>query len=163
MTLIYRNTPYNKDGIVRIPDSMPEEHKKMWLAALAGFNPDPPIFEPTFIPGTISSDNGMGGVILQDIGTGEGDTFWSQFATKETAEYIAGKFGTGELVEIDPGYAGGVAIRPATAWGIKTKDGRTMNAGMLASIIVRMNATDNGYLADQFVNAFIANSGKAAQ
>lgn len=160
MTLIYRNTPYNKDGIVRIPDDMPEEHKAMWAAALKGFTPDPPIYEPTFIPGSIASDNGMGGTILQSIGTSEGETFWSQFATRETADYMSKRYGTGEVVEIDPGYAGGVAITPAKAWGIKVKDGRTLNAGMLASMIVRLNAGNNGFLADTFVNAFIANTGK---
>lgn len=159
-TLIYRNTPYNKDGVVKITSDMPQEHKDMWAIALQGYTPDPPVYEPTFIPGTIASDNGLGGVILQEIGTSEGATFWSQFATRETADYIAKNFGTGEVVEIDPGYQGGVQINPAKAWGIKTKDGRVLNAGMLASIFVRMNATDNGYQAGQFVNAFIANSAK---
>lgn len=155
-TLIYRGTPYNKDGVVRIPPDMPQEHKDMWAIMLKGFNPDPPMYEPTFIPATISSDNSLGGRIMQSIGTSEGETFWSNFATKETAQDIATRFGTGEISEIDPGYAGGVAISPAKAWGVKLKDGRVMNAGLIASTIVRLNAAGNGHLADNFINALIS-------
>lgn len=155
-TLVYRNTPYNADGIVRVPPDMPQAHKDMWAAMLKGFTPDPPMYEPAFIPGMISSDNGMGGQIVQAIGTSEGETFWSNFATKETAQDLATRYGTGAISEIDPGYGGGVIISPAKAWGITLKDGRIMNAGLIASTIVRLNAAGNGHLADNFINALIS-------
>lgn len=155
MTLIYRNTPYNRDGIVRIPDDMPADHKAMWAAMLAGYTPDPPFYEPTFLQASIISDNGTGGVIEQAIGTSEGETFFSHFATPETAQILAKDYGTGEVVEIDAGYGGGVRTSPEKALGIKLKDNRIMNAGDLASMIVRLNAVGNGHLASQFITALI--------
>lgn len=158
--LVYRNVPYNQagqtPGTVVIDDSMPAWVQAQWKTALAAYTPDDPIYEPTFLDASVSVPDGLGNTITQSVGISDPDHFVSLFATKETAQEMATRFGAGEVREIDPGYGGGVVMNPAKAYGISVKDGRILNAGMLASIFVRFNASDNGALADQFIKTLIA-------
>lgn len=160
MKIVYRNVPYNQagqtPGTVVLDDSMTEWNRNMWLKVLAAYTPDPPTYEPAFLPASVSVPDGLGSMLRQEIGTGDPDHFVSLFATRETAQEMATRFGTGEVREIDPGYGGGVVMDPAKAFGIALKDGRTLNAGMLASVYVRFNAAENGALADQFIKTLIA-------
>lgn len=117
MTLIYRNTPY---GTVTIRDSDPQNIKDMWAEALKGFEPDPPPFIPTF-----RKAQGTDGVISWGLNQ-------NYFATQETAEYIAKKYGDGKVYERPFGGSGGIFVADAHEFTIKLRDGREINAGMLA-------------------------------
>lgn len=157
MKLVYSNTPW---GPKTIDDSVMEKWNfDDWKKVLdaAGCVPDPVAYEPTFLDAFISVPNGIGGVIRQSIGAGEGERFNSLFATKATALEMAKRFGSSpEVREIDPGYGGGAVLEPAKAFGIQVKDGRVLNAGMLASVYVRFQATGNQAMADQFIARLIA-------
>jgi hypothetical protein len=71
----------------------------------------------------------------------DGAITWSlnstYFATKETAQWIAAKFGTGEVAEVPFGGNGGIFASDANELHIKLKDGRLVNAGLLAGYFER--------------------------
>jgi hypothetical protein len=59
------------------------------------------------------------------------------FATKETAQWIANKYGTGEVIETPFGGVGGIFSASALEYHIKLPDGRDVNAGILAGYYER--------------------------
>lgn len=59
------------------------------------------------------------------------------FATRETAEWIAQRYGTGEVVEVPFGGEGGPFVASHRERHIKLANGRTVNAGILAAYYVR--------------------------
>jgi hypothetical protein len=54
------------------------------------------------------------------------------FATKDTAQWIATKYGTGEVIEAPFGGVGGIFSASALEYHIRLPDGREVNAGILA-------------------------------
>jgi hypothetical protein len=85
---------------------------------------DPP-FAPVFRKAT-----GTDGVITWSLNS-------TYFATKETAQWIANKFGIGEVSEVPFGGNGGIFASDANEFHIKLKDGRLVNAGLLAGYYER--------------------------
>lgn len=85
-----------------------------------------PVFVPSFQKATIKSALG-----------GEWPLNEQYFATRETAEWVSKKFGTGEVVERAFGGDGGVFSASTKELHIRLSDGRLVNAGVLASYYVR--------------------------
>jgi len=85
---------------------------------------DPP-FEPTFRTAT-----GTDGVITWSLNS-------TYFATKETAQWIANKFGLGEVTEAPFAGVGGIFSCDINEFHVKLKDGRLVNAGLLAGYYQR--------------------------
>ncbi len=134
--LIFKDTSWG--DIVLDPDKMAAWNYDGWLSVLTanGFKPMPVKWVPTFIPGKIIS--GTQGEVVQDIGTGnDSASFFSQFATLETATELARRFG-GAIMLIDTALQGGIKTIPPTAYGVQFKNGKILNAGMLASYYIRM-------------------------
>ena len=52
------------------------------------------------------------------------------FATQQTAQWIANRYGTGQLVEVPFGGSGGPFAASANEYHIKLADGREVNAGI---------------------------------
>ncbi len=128
-------------GIVVIPDSYPQALKDWWYRVL-GVSPTP-VFVPTF---------------RQAYGT-DGQTTWSlnseYFPTKPTAEYIAAKYGTGVLSEVPFGGSGGLFSASANEYWIELKDGRKVNAGLLAAYYVRNPEDKFPGLAEKLIRAVL--------
>ena len=78
------------------------------------------------------------------------------FATKETAQYFADKFGTGEVVEKPYGGTGGPYAATAVEYHIVLPNGATVNAGLLADYYVRMPEAQFPGLADTMIQAAVA-------
>ena len=78
------------------------------------------------------------------------------FATKETAQYIADKFGTGQVVEKPYGGTGGPYAATAEEYHIVLSNGATVNAGLLADYYVRMPEAQFPGLADTMIQAAVA-------
>jgi len=132
--LVFKNTPWG-DRILN-PLVMADWNYDGWLAVLLaeGCKPEPEPFVPTFITARIISGNM--GEVNQEIGNGTQENFMGHFATEETANALAKRFG-GKVIEIDPNFGGGVHTVPEKAYGIQ-KDGKVFNAGVLASYFIRM-------------------------
>ena len=73
------------------------------------------------------------------------------FATTETAQWIATKYGTGEIVEVPFGGNGGVFSASANEYHIKLRDGRLVNAGILAGYYERNPPNKFPGLADKLI------------
>lgn len=88
-----------------------------------------PVADPPFTP-----------AFRKAAGT-DGIQTWSlnstYFATKETAQWIANKFGAGEVTEVPFAGNGGIFASDANEFHIKLKDGRYVNAGLLAGYYER--------------------------
>ena len=81
------------------------------------------------------------------------------FATAATAQWMARKYGTGEVVAVPYGGQGGPFAASATEYNIKLADGRMINAGLLADYYTRMPEAQFPGLADRCVQDVV--SGKA--
>lgn len=73
------------------------------------------------------------------------------FATQETAQYIADKFGTGKIVQVPFGGTGGPYASSAQEYHIVLQNGATVNAGLLADYYVRMPESQYPGLADTMI------------
>ncbi len=133
--LVFKNTPWG-DKILN-PAVMENWNYDGWLSVLTaeGCKPEPDPFHPTFIRAKIIS--GYMDEVVQEIYTGPKENFQSYFATAETAAEIARRF-DGAVVEMNNHYEGGIKTDPPTAFGIKFKSGKILNAGVLASYYMRM-------------------------
>lgn len=155
--ITYINVPYDLDGPGRVivRGYWPEFQRQDWLSALKDFKPQAEPYAPTFLTATIATDNGRGGMIVQGIDPGPRESFHSFFATVETAKQMSTRYGNGEVVELPSPFAGGgpVVQIPTTSWGIVLADGRTFNAGMIASYFVRNNEVDTPGVADRLIKA----------
>ena len=78
------------------------------------------------------------------------------FATRETAQWIANQYGTGQVVEVPFGGNGGPYSASATEYHIKLADGRLVNAGILAGYYERNPETLFPGLADKLIRAQLA-------
>jgi len=81
------------------------------------------------------------------------------FATSETAQYIASKFGTGEVREEAAYGEGNPYSSTASQYYIQTPNGQWLNAGLLADYYQRMPESQWPGLADQEIRAAIAQGG----
>ena len=73
------------------------------------------------------------------------------FATKDTAQWIANKYGTGQVIETPFGGSGGPFAASANEYHIKLADGRTVNAGILAGYYERNPESQFPGLADKLI------------
>ena len=75
------------------------------------------------------------------------------FATQETAQWIANKYGTGEVVETPFGGSGGIFSASQNELQIKLQDGRLVNAGVLAAYYERNPPDKFPGLADKLIRS----------
>jgi hypothetical protein len=75
------------------------------------------------------------------------------FASKDTAQWIANKYGTGQVIETPFEGSGGPYAASATEYQIKLADGRTVNAGILAGYYERNPESQFPGLADKLIRA----------
>jgi hypothetical protein len=80
------------------------------------------------------------------------------FATSQTAQFIADKFGTGQVRE-QASYGSGPYYSTASQYYIETPNGQWLNAGLLAWNYQRMPEAQWPGLADQQIRANIAQAG----
>jgi hypothetical protein len=73
------------------------------------------------------------------------------FATKDTAQWIANKYGTGQVIETPFEGSGGPYAASANEYQIKMADGRTVNAGILAGYYERNPESQFPGLADKLI------------
>lgn len=78
------------------------------------------------------------------------------FATEQTAQYIADKFGTGQIVQVPFGGTGGPYSASAEEYHIVLPNGATVNAGLLADYYVRMPESQFPGLADTMIQMAVA-------
>jgi len=78
------------------------------------------------------------------------------FATQETAQYIADKFGTGQIVQVPFGGTGGPYASSAEEYHIVLPNGATVNAGLLADYYVRWPESQCPGVADSMIQMAIA-------
>src|SRR5260370_7892750 len=87
----------------------------------------------------------------------DGSSVWAlnhdYFATKDTAQWIANKYGTGEVVETPFEGSGGPFAASAQEFQIKLADGRMVNAGILASYYERNPEAQFPGLADKLIRS----------
>jgi hypothetical protein len=81
------------------------------------------------------------------------------FVTNETAQYIADKFGTGEVREEAPYCEGDPYSSTANLYYIQTPNGQWLNAGLLAENYVRMPESQWPGMAAQEIRNAIAQAG----
>lgn len=81
------------------------------------------------------------------------------FATSETAQYLADKFGTGQIKEEAAYSPGNPYYSTASQYYIQTPNGQWLNAGLLAETYVRMPESQWPGLADQEIRSAIAQAG----
>lgn len=82
------------------------------------------------------------------------------FATQETAQYIADKFGTGKIVQVPFGGTGGPYTSSAEEFHIVLQNGATVNAGLLADYYVRMPESQYPGVADTMIQMAVARAGQ---
>lgn len=82
------------------------------------------------------------------------------FATEQTAQYIADKFGTGQIIQVPFGGTGGPYTSSAEEYDIVLQNGATVNAGMLADYYVRMPEAQCPGLADTMIQMAVATAEK---
>lgn len=73
------------------------------------------------------------------------------FATPETAQWIANKYGTGKVISTPFEGTGGPYNADATEYQIQLADGRTVNAGILAGYYERNPESEFPGLADSLI------------
>ena len=78
------------------------------------------------------------------------------FATLETAQWIANRYGTGQTIEVPFGGNGGPFSASATEYHIRLADGRVVNAGILAGYYERNPEALFPGLADKLIRAQLA-------
>jgi len=77
----------------------------------------------------------------------------TRFATSETAQWIANKYGVGEVVEVRSGGSGGIFTVSANEYHIKLADGSLVNAGILAGYYQRNPPDQFPGVADKLIRA----------
>lgn len=78
------------------------------------------------------------------------------FATQQTAQYMADKFGTGQIVQVPFGGTDGPYAATADEYHIVLPNGATVNAGLLADYYVRMPEAQFPGLADTMIQMAVA-------
>jgi hypothetical protein len=98
-----------------------------------------PPFVPTFRTATITD-----GVNVWGLNP-------NYFASRDTAQWIANKYGTGQVIETPFEGSGGPFAASANEYQIKMADGRTVNAGILAGYYQRNPESQFPGLADKLI------------
>ena len=98
-----------------------------------------PAFVPTFRSATVTD-----GVNVWPLNS-------NYFASKETAQWIANKYGIGQVIETPFGGSGGPFAASANEYQIKLRDGRAVNAGILAGYYQRNPESQFPGLADKLI------------
>ena len=111
---------------------------------------DPAPFVPQFMT-NVQETSSMGG--------GPWPLNPAYFATQQTAQYIADKFGTGQIVQVPFGGTGGPYAASAEEYHVVLPNGATVNAGLLADYYVRMPEAQFPGLADTMIQMAVATSG----
>lgn len=121
--LVYYGTEFGNPFILR--HDWPEGIRKQWLEALKNFTPVE-LFVPKF---------------REAHGSAPGWGTWNlnkyYFPTLETAQWIANKFGDGTITEVPFGGSGGIFQADQNEYLMRTKSGKIINAGILASYYER--------------------------
>jgi len=81
------------------------------------------------------------------------------FATTETAQWVADKYGTGEVIEVPFGGVGGIYTASAKEYHIRLADGSLVNAGILAGYYERNPPDQFPGLADKLIRAQLGGAG----
>jgi len=100
-----------------------------------------PSFVPTFRSATVTD-----GVNVWPLNS-------NYFASRDTAQWIANKYGTGQVIETPFEGSGGPFAASANEYQIKMADGRTVNAGILAGYYQRNPESQFPGLADKLIRA----------
>jgi len=108
--------------------------------------PAPAPFVPTFRTATGSSVGNDGNPVSWSLNS-------TYFATKDTAQWIANKYGTGQVIETPFGGSGGPFSASAVQYDIKLPDGRQVNAGILAGYYARNPEDKFPGLADKLIRS----------
>jgi hypothetical protein len=82
------------------------------------------------------------------------------FATEQTAQYIADKFGTGQVTQVPFGGTGGPYTSSAEEYDVVLANGATVNAGLLADYYVRMPESQCPGLADTMIQQAVVTAEK---
>ena len=98
-----------------------------------------PAFVPTFRAATVTD-----GVNVWPLNS-------NYFASHDTAQWIANKYGTGQVIETPFEGSGGPFSASANEYQIKMADGRTVNAGILAGYYERNPESQFPGLADKLI------------
>jgi len=134
---------------------------------LTPFDPQPtPVVSTTHAPDTkASSEAEFVPEFLQDVrvfsvyGTSSGLNP-AYFATRATAEWMAKKYGTGEVVETPYEGNGGPYLANANEFQMRLRNGKLTNAGTLADYYRRMPESQFPGVADYMVRSvLIADNG----
>jgi len=117
-------------GWVVVKDEWRQKIKDMWYKAL-GVTP-PPLGEPpaAFVPSFRTATGSDGLSEPWELNS-------EYFATRETAQFIADKFGDGTVTPVEFGGSGGLFTASEKEFHIVLKNGRMVNAGILASYYTR--------------------------
>jgi hypothetical protein len=108
--------------------------------------PEPPSTDTPFVPQFLTD------VKVINAYTGESQALNpAYFATRDTAQYIADKFGTGKVIEQPYAGPAGPYGATATEYYIQVPNGRTVNAGLLADYYQRMPESQFPGLADLMI------------
>lgn len=147
--LLFKNT--KNYGDVTVLASWPEFQQKAWLAVLEGEGDAPVV---NFIPH------------FRKVTGTDGTNTWplseEYFADISTAQYMADKYGTGELVEVPFGGSGGIFTASDKEYHVKFKSGRTVNAGVMAAFYLRNPETAFPGLAEKLLRAQLGKDGVLA-
>ena len=103
-------------------------------------------FAPAFRAATGSAVGNNGNVVTWNLNP-------TYFATKETAQWIANKYGTGQVIETPFAGSGGPFSASENEYQIKLADGRLVNAGILAGYYQRNPEDRFPGLADKLIRS----------
>lgn len=124
-----------------IPDNSPEWVVLQWEKVLG-------VLEPPFMP-TFRAVTGTDGVMVWPLP----DTDY--FATMETAQAMADKYGDGTVTEVDFGGTGGIFSVSEKEFHITIKGGELKNAGLIAAYYKRNPEDLYPGLADKLIRAVL--------
>ena len=128
------NTPQSQ-----VPSAAPDIRQLFSGVTPAAITTANPPFVPTFRTATVTD-----GVNVWPLNS-------NYFASKDTAQWIANKYGTGQVIETPFEGSGGPFAASANEYQIKMADGRTVNAGILAGYYERNPESQFPGLADKLI------------
>jgi hypothetical protein len=125
----------------QVPNSSPDI--RQLFSGLPAAVVTPPAADTTFVP------------TFRTATVTDGVSHWglnhNYFATKDTAQWIANKYGTGQVIETPFEGSGGPFAASANEYQIKLADGRMVNAGILAGYYERNPESEFPGLADKLI------------
>ena len=143
------------EPIIIPPFEQSTECKKGWEPKMLAETKQPEVvekatveaaFHPSFIQAKLLASGGYEYPLNPD-----------NFATRETAQWIADKYGDGRLIEVGFGGEGGPYAADTKMLYIQAPDGRLVNAGLLAAYYARNPESQFPGVADKLVRIALAN------